>query len=316
MWLFIEQRRMMKDNTLISIVGPTAIGKTRVSIDIAKALNTEIISCDSRQFYKEMNIGTAVPSQKELNAVEHHFIQHLSIFDNYSVGDYEKNALKLIEEKFKTHQILCLTGGSGLYQKAVLEGIDDFPRVDKSIREKLNVQLNSEGIEALQIQLKNLDPEYFKKVDIQNPHRLIRAIEICIGTGKPFSYYINQQKQKPRPFKSIKIGLIADRKLIYKRIEKRVDFMFEDGLIDEAKALFQYKHLNALQTVGYKELFKYFEGKLNLEETKAEIKKNTRRYAKRQLTWYRKQMDIKWFPHDTEIRNILTYINENIPIKS
>jgi tRNA dimethylallyltransferase len=306
----------MKDNTLISIVGPTAIGKTRVSIDIAKALNTEIISCDSRQFYKEMNIGTAVPSQKELNAVEHHFIQHLSIFDNYSVGDYEKNALKLIEEKFKTHQILCLTGGSGLYQKAVLEGIDDFPRVDKSIREKLNVQLNSEGIEALQIQLKNLDPEYFKKVDIQNPHRLIRAIEICIGTGKPFSYYINQQKQKPRPFKSIKIGLIADRKLIYKRIEKRVDFMFEDGLIDEAKALFQYKHLNALQTVGYKELFKYFEGKLNLEETKAEIKKNTRRYAKRQLTWYRKQMDIKWFPHDTEIRNILTYINENIPIKS
>lgn len=306
----------MKNNTLISIVGPTAIGKTRVSIEVAKAFSTEIISCDSRQFFKEMNIGTAVPSKEELKAVPHHFIQHISIFDDYSVGKYEKDALKLIEEKFKQHHILCLTGGSGLYQKAVLEGLDDFPKVDKEIRENLNRQLQNKGIEKLQHQLKNLDSLYFEKADVQNPHRLIRALEICIGTGKPFSYFLNQNKRSKRNFKSIKIGLKAEREVIYNRIEKRVDIMFEEGLVFETELLYKHKNLNALQTVGYKELFDYFDKKISLAEARNEIKKNTRRYAKRQLTWYRKQNDIHWFDYNTEIKNILNYINKNLPIKN
>ncbi len=305
----------MNEQTLISIVGPTAIGKTRVSIDIARALKTEIISCDSRQFYKEMNIGTAVPSAEELSAVPHHFIQHLSIFDDYSVGHYEKEALHLIKNKFKTYHVLCLTGGSGLYQKAVLEGLDDFPQVDPEIRKHLNEQLQKQGIEHLQKQLKLLDPEYYKKADIQNPHRIIRALEICIGTDKKFSYFINQQKKIHRNFRSIKIGLIADRELVYERIEKRVDLMFEQGLVDEAKILEPYKHLNALQTVGYKELFEYFDGKLSLDEAKNDIKKNTRRYAKRQLTWYRKQNDIKWYDYDTKTEDILYDIKQSLPTK-
>lgn len=305
----------MKNKILISIVGPTAIGKTRVSVGIAKALDTEIISCDSRQFYKEMRIGTAVPDKDELSAVKHHFIQHISIFEDYSVGQYEKEALELIEEKFNTHQTLILTGGSGLYQKAVLEGLDDFPKVEASIREKLNDTLNTEGLEPLQLQLKKLDRDYYEKIDIQNPHRLIRALEICLGTGKPFSFFLNQQQQKPRAFKSLKIGLTAERPVIYERIEKRVDMMFEQGLIEEAKALQAYQDFNALQTVGYKELFLYFDGKISLDEAKAEIKKNTRRYAKRQLTWYRKQNDIKWFEYDTFLENILNYLNKKIPTK-
>lgn len=305
----------MRNKTLISIIGPTAIGKTRVSIEVAKAFNTEIISCDSRQFFKEMNIGTGVPSKQELMAAPHHFIQHISIFDDYSVGEYEKDALKLIEEKFKNQEVLILTGGSGLYQKVVLEGLDDFPKVDKEIRENLNLQLKNEGIEKLQHQLKNLDPLYFEKADTQNPHRLIRALEICIGTGKSFSYYLNQKKKSKRNFNSIKIGLKAERKVIYKRIEERVDIMFEDGLVSEAKLLYKHKNLNALQTVGYKELFDYFDEKYSLTEAKNEIKKNTRRYAKRQLTWYRKQNDIHWFDYNTEIKNILNYINKNLPVK-
>jgi len=305
----------MRNKTLISIVGPTAIGKTRVSIEVAKALETEIISCDSRQFFKEMNIGTAVPGNEELKAVPHHFIQHISIFDKYSVGQYEKETLELIEEKFKTHNELVLTGGSGLYQKVVLEGLDDFPKVEPSIREKLNHTLNTRGLEPLQRQLKELDPDYYEKIDLQNPHRLIRALEICLGTGKPFSFFLNQQQQRPRAFKSLKIGLTAERQLIYKRIEKRVDMMFDRGLVEEAKALNPYKHFNALQTVGYKEIFAFFDGKISLDDAKAEIKKNTRRYAKRQLTWYRKQNDIKWFAYDTALQNILKYITKKIPTK-
>jgi tRNA dimethylallyltransferase len=305
----------MKENTLISIVGPTAIGKTRVSIDVAKAFETEIISCDSRQFYKEMKIGTAVPSPEELNTVPHHFIQHLSIFDNYSVGKYEKDALSLIEEKFENHKVLCLTGGSGLYQKAVLEGLDDFPKVDEQIRKNLNQQLQDEGIEKLQSRLKSLDPAYFERADILNPHRLIRALEISIGTGKPFSYFLNQQNWRNRNFNSIKVGLTAERELIYERIEQRVDLMFAEGLFDEAKALEPYKHLNALQTVGYRELFDHFDGKIDLNKAKSEIKKNTRRYAKRQLTWYRKQPDIQWFDHDSDLKDILDFIKQNLPTK-
>ncbi|MBS3738643.1 MAG: tRNA (adenosine(37)-N6)-dimethylallyltransferase MiaA [Psychroflexus sp.] len=302
-------------NYLICILGPTAIGKTKVSIDIAKAFDTEIISCDSRQFYKEMQIGTAVPSEEELAQVQHHFIQHLSIFEDYSVGDYEKEALKKIDELFQNKNILCLTGGSGLYQKAVLKGLDYFPNVDKTIRKKLNATFENEGIKSLQEQLKRLDPEYYATVDTQNPHRLIRALEICIGTSKPYSSFINTNKNTNRDFKVIKIGLTADRKIIYKRIEQRVDIMFDNGLLKEAQSLYQYKNLNALQTVGYKELFEHFDGNLTLDEAKAEIKKNTRRYAKRQLTWYRKQDDIKWFGYDAEIDEILEYIKSLSIIK-
>lgn len=293
---------------LICILGPTAIGKTSLSIDLAKAFDTQIISCDSRQFYKEMKIGTAVPSDKELAQAQHHFIQHLSIFEDYSVGDYERDALNQINQIFRSKNILCLTGGSGLYQKAVLEGLDHFPKVDKTIRKKLNTTFENEGINPLQDQLKRLDPEYFKTVDTQNPHRLIRALEICIGTSKPYSSFINTNKTLSRNFKALKIGLRADRKIIYERIEQRVDQMFENGLLEEAKKLHQYKELNALQTVGYKELFAYFEDKISLEKAKSEIKKNTRRYAKRQLTWYRKQDDIKWFDYDVEVDEILEHV--------
>ena len=293
---------------LLSIIGPTAIGKTRVSIELAKALNTEIISCDSRQFYKDMQIGTAVPTEEELAEVQHHFIQHISIFDDYSVGDYEKDALEKIEILFKKHDIVCLTGGSGLYQNAVLKGLDDFPKVNKQIRENLNQIYKNEGLKPLQNQLKQLDPNHYKVVDLQNPHRLIRALEICIGTSKPYSSFIKPNKTDSRNFQSIKIGLTAEREIIYKRIEKRVDQMFDAGLVEEAKKLYPYKQLNALQTVGYKELFMCFEGKTSLEDAKSEIKKNTRRYAKRQLTWYRKQDDIKWFSYDVEVDEILEYI--------
>lgn len=303
------------NNTLICIIGPTAIGKTQLSITLAKAFNTDIISCDSRQFYKEMSIGTAVPSVEELKAVKHHFIQHLSIFDSYSVGDFEKEALNTINHCFQSKNLLCFTGGSGLYQKAVLEGLDHFPEVDKSIRENLNATYKNKGIKPLQNQLNQLDPDYFKIVDKQNPHRLIRALEICIGTSRPYSSFINNNKNTNRSFNILKIGLTADREILYDRIEKRVDIMFDNGLLEEAKALYKHRTLNALQTVGYKELFEYFDGNFSLEEAKTEIKKNTRRYAKRQLTWYRKQDDIKWFDYKAEIDKIKDYIITTLPVK-
>lgn len=298
---------------LICILGPTAIGKTNVSIDLAKYFDTDIISCDSRQFYKEMRIGTAVPSDEELNQAKHHFIQHISILDDYSVGDYEKDALAKINELFKRKNQLILTGGSGLYQKAVLEGLDHFPQVDKRIRRSLNETYQKQGLKPLQDQLKEKDPDYFEVVDQQNPHRLIRALEICIGTDQPFSSFINKNKQANRNFKVIKIGLTADRQVIYDRIEKRVDKMFADGLPEEAQSLYAYWDLNALQTVGYKELFDHFDGSISLDDAKAAIKKNTRRYAKRQLTWLRnKDRDINWFSPD-DISAMKMYINEKIP---
>ena len=298
---------------LICILGPTAIGKTAVSIDLAKYFDTDIISCDSRQFYKEMRIGTAVPSDEELNQVKHHFIQHISILDDYSVGDYEKDALAKINELFKRKDQLILTGGSGLYQKAVLEGLDHFPQVDKRIRRSLNETYQKQGLKPLQDQLKEKDPDYFEVVDQQNPHRLIRALEICIGTDQPFSSFINKNKQANRNFKVIKIGLTADRQVIYDRIEKRVDKMFALGLLEEARSLYAHRDLNALQTVGYKELFDHFDGSIRLDDAKAAIKKNTRRYAKRQLTWLRnKDRDINWFSPD-DISAMKMYINEKIP---
>ena len=299
------------NNYLITIVGPTAIGKTSLSIEIANYFNTEIISSDSRQFYREMTIGTAVPSEDELNQVPHHFIQNLSIHDPYSVGQFEKDAITKLNKLFKKHNVVVMVGGSGLYVDAVLKGLDKFPDVDPKIRKDLKSKLAENGIDFLQEQLKRLDLETFQKIDIENHQRVIRALEICIGTGKPFSSFLTA-KNTSRNFIPIKIGLKAERSIIYDRINKRVDIMMEQGLLNEAKKLIKYKNLNALQTVGYKELFLYIENKISFETAIEEIKKNTRRFAKRQLTWLRKDEEIIWFNHNEDRNKIIEYINEKI----
>jgi len=297
----------MPGKYLITIVGPTAIGKTKLAIDLAKYFKTEIISADSRQFYKEMSIGTAVPSRNELESVPHHFIQHKSIREIYNVGDFEKDALNVLDNLFKKYDITIMVGGSGLYVDAVNYGLDAFPGVDKEIRTKLNSIHKQEGIEVLQNQLKELDPKYYDKVDIQNPHRIIRALEICLGTGKTYSSFINKKKP-PRPFNSIMVGLSMERSILYDKINERVDTMIENGLIEEARSLYKHKHLNALQTVGYTELFNSFDGIWDLDFAISEIKKNTRRFAKRQLTWFGKNKDIIWVDVSTPFEEILDQI--------
>ncbi len=301
----------MDKKYVINVLGPTAIGKTALSIQLAQAFDTEIISADSRQFYKEMSIGTAAPSKEELSQAPHHFIQHISIEDDYSVGDFEKEAIAKAEELFSKKDILILVGGSGLYVKSFTEGLDDFPDVDPDIRLELNERLADKGLEPLKQQLNQLDPEYFSKIDQDNPHRVIRALEICIETGKPFSTFLNQPK-KERNFETISIGLTAPREVIYNRINKRVDIMMDEGLLDEAQALYHKRKLNALNTVGYKELFAFFEGRMDLEQAVEEIKKNTRRFAKRQLTWFRKDENIHWFDYETSAEEIVKYIKSKI----
>lgn len=298
-------------NYLINIVGPTAIGKTALSIKVARHYHSEIISADSRQFFKEMKIGTAVPEQEELEAAPHHFIQHISVENQYSVGDFEKDAIKKLEGLFRKNSVVIMVGGSGLYIKAVTEGLDEFPKVGPEIRKNLNKHLKEDGIDWLQQKLFVLDPEYYKNIDVQNPHRLIRALEICIATGKPFSSFLHQDKEK-RDFKIIPIGLKADREILYERINKRVDLMIENGLVEEARALYPKRDFNALNTVGYKELFEYFEGKTDLETAISEIKKNTRRFAKRQLTWFRKDSEIQWFEFDEQPEKIIENIDSQI----
>ncbi len=294
--------------SLISIVGPTAIGKTSTGIALAQHYQTEIISADSRQFFKEMEIGTAVPSSEELAEAKHHFIQHISVEEEYSVGDFETEAIEKLNELFQQHNQVLMVGGSGLYVKAILEGLDYFPKVEASVREQLNLQLEKEGIEKLQQQLKELDPVYAEKVDLENPHRVIRALEICIGSGQPYSSFLNNSSAE-RNFYTIKIGLTAPRELIYERIEKRVDLMIEQGLLDEVKRIYEKRDLNALNTVGYKEIFQFFDGNWTLDFAIAEIKKNTRRFAKRQLTWFRKDEEIKWFNYDVEPQEIINFID-------
>ena len=301
------------NNYLITVIGATAIGKTALSIKLAQHFKTEIISCDSRQFYKEMNIGTAVPSAEELASAPHHFIQNISIFDDYSVGQFEKDALKKLDELFSKNRIVIMVGGSGLYTNAVLEGFDDFPEIAPEIRKKLNKQIENGELEILQNQLKELDPESYKTIEIENPHRLIRALEICIGTGKPYSSFKNKDKTK-RNFIPIKIGLTADREVMYDRINQRVALMLQEGLIEEAKKLVPHKELNALQTVGYRELFDYFDGKYILEFAVEEIKKNTRRFAKRQVTWNRKDESIHWFDFKTAPSEIIKKIETIIQL--
>lgn len=297
--------------TLITIVGPTAIGKTALSIALANQFNCDIISCDSRQFYKEMTIGTAVPETEELAAATHHFIQNKSIFEDYNVGQFEREALQKLEKLFAKNSIQIMVGGSGLYVNAVLNGLDDFPDVDPLIRENLQKEFQEKGIEYLQSQLKMLDKESFETIAIDNPHRIMRALEICIGTQKSYSSFKNKEK-KVRNFKSIQIGLTADRTEIYERINQRVDIMMQKGLLEEAQELYLHKNLNALQTVGYRELFDHFDGKISLDFATEEIKKNTRRFAKRQLTWFRKDDQILWFDYKTNSQQIIKAISERL----
>lgn len=296
---------------LISVVGPTAIGKTALSIKLAQHFKTDILSADSRQFYKEMSIGTAAPTKEELNTVKHHFIHHKSIQEDYNVGAFEKDALKTLNELFKSHNILIMVGGSGLYLNAITKGLDDFPEVESHIRKQLNEDFKIKGISYLQEKLKSLDLKSYNTIAIDNPHRVIRALEICIGTGKPYSSFLNKSKID-RPFKTITVGLTAERDIIYNRINQRVDMMIQDGLLEEAKGLYPYKTLNALNTVGYKELFHFFDGSWTLDFAISEIKKNSRRFAKRQLTWFRKDQNVLWFDYLTDVHQIISELNKII----
>ena len=308
---------MTNNNFLITIIGPTAIGKTALSIALAQHFGCEIISCDSRQFFKEMKIGTAVPTDQELKAAPHHFIQNKSIFERYSVGDFEQETILKLDELFKTNTIQIMVGGSGLYVDAILKGFDDFPDIDSTIREEIKKEFDLNGLNYLQHKLKELDPIYFEKLNIenpqtlQNPQRMMRFVEVCLGTGKPYSSFLNQKKNK-RNFVPIVIGLEADREIMYDRINQRVDIMINEGLLDEAKILYPNKQLNALQTVGYRELFDYFDEKTSLEFAIEEIKKNTRRFAKRQLTWFKRTENVKWFDFETDINQITAFIQSKI----
>lgn len=297
-------------NNLIVIIGPTAIGKTSLSIKLANHFNCEIVSADSRQFYKEMTIGTAVPSEEELLQAPHHCIQHKSIFDNYTVGDFEKESLDILTKLFESNNYAILVGGSGLYVDAVLYGLDTFPKVTPEVREELRQLYKTKGIEVLQAQLKSIDSIYYEQVDIQNPQRVIRALEISVSSGQPYSSFLTNSKKK-RPFNIIKIGVTADREIIYDRINQRVDMMLDQGLLNEVKKLEKNKNLNALNTVGYKEIFKHLEGDWDLNFAISEIKKNTRRFAKRQLTWNRKDDAIHWFDYISALDPITECIKKN-----
>jgi len=294
--------------TLIAVVGPTAIGKTALSIKIAQHFGAEILSADSRQFYKEMTIGTAVPSPEELQAAPHHFIQHISIEDTYSVGHFEREAIEQLEELFQENDVCVMVGGSGMYADAVINGLDHFPDVKPGTRERLQELFESEGIEVLQELLKDKDPDYYHEVDISNRQRVMRALEVCLSSDQPFSSYRNQPKPV-RSFRTIKIGLKADREVIYDRINRRVDIMIETGLMEEARSLLSRKHLNALQTVGYRELFEHFGDKVSLEQAIENIKTNTRRFSKRQLTWYRKDETIQWIDYAASFEEVLQLVD-------
>ncbi len=299
------------DPLLVVIAGPTAVGKTNLAISIARYFNTEILSADSRQFYREMSIGTAVPSDYELSQVPHHFIHQLSVLDDYNVSRFETDALALLESLFQNHRLVCMVGGSGLYINAVCHGIDLLPDPDPEIRRSLKELLRSSGIEALRRELTLLDPQYADLVDGSNPARLIRALEICMSTGMPCSS-LRTHKPKQRDFKILKVGIELPREELYQRINGRVDTMMRQGLLDEALSLFSLRHLQALNTVGYKELFDHFEGKTTLAQSIEKIKIHSRRYAKRQLTWFKKDLGYTWF-HPDEIKQIITLINSNLP---
>lgn len=292
---------------LIVIAGPTAVGKTALSIDLAKFYECPVISADSRQFFKEMSIGTAKPTPEEMQGVPHYLIDNVSIHDTYNVGQYERDAIELIGTLFKEHNYLILVGGSGLYINAILNGVDEFEEIPSEIREKLNTDYKEKGISYLQDELKNVDEVYYNQVDLNNPQRLIRALEVCLHTGKPYSSFRTKAK-KERSFNTINLLINTDREKLYERINLRVDKMMQDGLLNEVKELFPFKHLNALNTVGYKELFEYLENKISFEQAVDLIKQNTRRYAKRQLTWFNNQGDFETF-ESNDLEKIKAYID-------
>lgn len=304
-------------NYLITIIGPTAIGKTALSITLAQHFGCSILSCDSRQFFKEMKIGTAVPSEEELNAAPHYFIQNKSIFEHYSVGDFEQEALATLDKLFQQNNIQIMVGGSGLYVDAVLKGFDEFPEIDASVREEINQKYEELGIKFLQEKLSELDPTYYQKIlsknpqTLQNPQRMKRFVEVCIGSGLPYSSFIGKRKNN-RNFTPIIIGIEADREVIYSRINQRVDIMIADGLIQEVENLLPHQNLNALQTVGYKELFDYFNKKVPLNEAIEQIKMNTRRFAKRQMTWFKRSENTIWFDYLCDRKIIIDYINSKL----
>lgn len=296
---------------LITVIGPTAIGKTAMAIELAKHFNCEILSADSRQFFREMNIGTAVPSEEEQAAAPHHFIQNISVFDEYNVGDFERDAINKLDELYTQNDFAVLVGGSGLYIDAVLKGFDDFPDVDPAVRQKIINDYEENGITWLQQELEKKDPVHYANVAKENPQRMMRALEVCISSGKPYSSFLNIKKNSRR-FTPIVIGLDAEREVMYDRINRRVDIMVNNGLIDEAKALYPYKKLNALQTVGYRELFSYFDGDFTKEFAIEEIKKNTRRFAKRQMTWFKRTEGVHWFDFTTNPKEIINYIENSL----
>lgn len=304
-------------NKLIIVVGPTAIGKTAKAIELAKYFGCEIISADSRQFYQEMTIGTAVPSAEELSAVKHHFVQHISINDSYSVGQFERDTLSCLDSLFEKNQTQIMVGGSGLYIDAVTQGLDNFPKVDENIKNQVQRNYEQSGLVYLQNELKQRDFSFYTKMEqenpqtLQNPQRMMRYVSVCMVENKPYSSYLKKEKTQ-RSFEPIYIGLTADREVIYDRINQRVDIMINNGLLKEVENLYSYKDNNALQTVGYRELFDFFEDKLSLEEAIEEIKKNTRRFAKRQLTWFNRNDAIKWFDCNTPVSSILDYIKKNL----
>ncbi|HDP54351.1 MAG TPA: tRNA (adenosine(37)-N6)-dimethylallyltransferase MiaA [Bacteroidetes bacterium] len=293
---------------LIVLLGPTGVGKTNASLSISKHFDAPIVSADSRQFYSEMRIGTAAPTAQELAAAKHHLVGHKSISQRYSCGMFETEALTILETIYQSHSMAMLVGGSMLYIDAVCNGIDDFPTPDPELRKSLENQLETEGIESLRAQLKLLDPEYYNRVDLKNSQRILKAIEVCLQTGKPYSSF-RTNPQKKRPFKTIKIGLNLPREILYERINTRVDQMIDEGLVEEAKSLYPHRHHNALKTVGYREIFDYIDGKISLEKAIELIKRNSRHYAKRQFTWWARDKEIEWFSPD-EIIDIKKYISD------
>lgn len=298
------------NKTLIVLIGPTGVGKTELSLRIAEDFNTSIISSDSRQLYADLKIGTAAPTDEQLKRVPHHFVGTLKLTDYYSAAQYEAEVLHLLSYLFKTKDVVVMTGGSMMYVDAVCKGIDDIPTVDNETRELMKQRFEEEGLEPLCAELKLLDPEYYKIVDLKNPKRVIHALEICYMTGKTYTSFRTRNTQK-RPFHIIKVGLTREREELYERINRRVDIMLEEGLLEEAKSVYIHKHLNSLNTVGYKELFKYLDGEWELPFAIEKIKQNSRIYSRKQMTWFRRDTDIQWF-HPEQEREILDYIKDQL----
>lgn len=308
--LAFEANIMAKKKTLIAIVGPTAVGKTAMAISLAQYFKTEIISADSRQFYREMTIGTAKPDLEELASAPHHFINSHSITQDYSAGDFEREALHKLDDLFRQHDVVVMVGGSGLFVRALCEGLDDLPKAGDEVRERLNNEMAQLGLEQMKERLKTIDPAYYQIADIDNPQRVVRALEVFEATGKPMSFYHKKNLSK-RPFDILTIGLNMERPQLYERINLRVERMMELGLLEEVKSLFPFRNKPALLTVGYAELFDYLDGNISLEEAVERIKQNSRRYAKRQITWFKKYGNTSWFQPD-ETGTVVDFINAKL----